>query len=452
MTPRILRPEDASASCAATPHVLDRPATYAKDTISTRKWAELAGDIPPRYEGQDQDGTGFFDPNQLPTKLAFAPAEKATGKGSAIARFGGVGDNLMAASVLPLLKAKWGRVDVFSEDPCAVIFENNPHIDRLVRPDKKPLTTVKPEDWQEWFQLRAKEYDFMANLSHSCETVGALFQTQTQFWWNDNARRRFCERSYIEIVHDVCDVPYEFGRVFYPTDEEMEKAQETKRAIGEQVIGWCIAGSRVDKIWPYASLAIARIIREFGIPVVLIGNGAKDFTIAKNIMEWTQIQLSKKFDEQTVGRMLHLALSPEAPPGEKPLPPTWPLRRSLSFAQVCDLIVSPDSGIAWSVGFEPTVPKVMMLSHASVKNICLHWKNVIALHAKQERVPCWPCHKLHDSTATCVKAPDDIPGSACISDISINDMVVAIGAALSRTLISPSDVQCGFESFARPLG
>ena len=52
---------------------------------------------------------------------------------AAIDRFGGIGDDLIAASVLPLLARKYKGVEVFTEDPNGVVFENNPYISKLTK-------------------------------------------------------------------------------------------------------------------------------------------------------------------------------------------------------------------------------------------------------------------------------------------------------------------------------
>src|SRR5262249_46535525 len=124
---------------------------------------------------------------------------------------------------------------------------------------------------------------------------------------------------------------------------------------------------------------------------------------------------------------LHLALT--ATLSEAGGEHNWPLRRGLAMAFISDLVVSPDTGPAWAVAMEP-VPKIILHSHASVENICKHWINTTSLHADQNRVPCWPCHNLHDEPATC-RPNKDGNGSACISDISVEDIFQNIKASLS---------------------
>ena len=159
-------------------------------------------------------------------------------------------------------------------------------------------------------------------------------------------------------------------------------------------------------------MIIARIIKELNVPVVLMGAPGKNFADAQSIEGHVRRQ-----NGSTQG--LHIAISPDADN------PTWPIRRSLAFAQHCDVVVGPDTGLMWSVAFEP-MPKVMLLSHASPENITKHWINTTTLHADQNKVPCWPCHRLHNDMSTCTPAKDGVPGAACMADIPVETVMETI--------------------------
>jgi ADP-heptose:LPS heptosyltransferase len=195
------------------------------------------------------------------------------------------------------------------------------------------------------------------------------------------------------------------------------------RAMGaSRVIGWCISGTRIDKAYPYSPMVIARIIKELRLPVILFGAG-KDAEAAEVVGNQVVIQNGS-------GEGLHFAIeadyhksSPElrAKLGLVPDVTNWPVRRGLAQVQLCDLVIGPDTGFMWGVAMEK-MPKIVMLSHASQENITKHWHNTITLHADQKRVPCWPCHKLHDGLDTCVPNKDN-NGAACISDISVEEIL-----------------------------
>jgi ADP-heptose:LPS heptosyltransferase len=341
-------------------------------------------------------------------------------KWAGICRLGGVGDNLIAASVLKPLKELGYHTDVISQKPQCVLFENNPYLDKLSVPDCIPHTDQL--SWLTWFRHRATEYDRFANLSHTCEIALAFTPIQTQSTWSPQMRRQLANKSYIELAHDVVGVPYTFGRTFFPTEEEVAKAKETIAALTPSkphVIAWCLSGSRADKIYPHSPQAIARIIKELDCHVVLLGAPPphRDMALAEQIQEGVRHQNGSL-------EGLHLAISPD------PNNPSWPIRRILTFAQACDLLISPDTGPAWAVAFEPT-PKIILLSHASPENITKHWLNTVTLHADQVATPCWPCHLLHTDAQSCideqkrcgVTPSTTVTGAACISSINVETIV-----------------------------
>src|SRR5215469_6158398 len=207
-----------------------------------------------------------------------------------VARLGGIGDNLMASSILPLLAEKY-HVEVMAQKPQHVIFENNPHISKLTVREAGDLP-ADGNQWQGWFAHRGKEYARMVHLSHSCETILALVPGQTQFQWPASWRRKYCGVNYLEFIHSIAEVPFTFnpGPRFYPTAEEEKKAQQTiDKVRGDggyrQVVGICLSGSRLDKIWPYLPMLVAKLIRELRVAVVLFG-GAGEKIVAEHIQDF----------------------------------------------------------------------------------------------------------------------------------------------------------------------
>jgi ADP-heptose:LPS heptosyltransferase len=329
-----------------------------------------------------------------------------------VARLGGLGDNLVAASVCRPLKRLGYNVEVITSAYYHMVFLNNPFIDKLSV--KKDGEIPEGAEWQKWFKGRAGEYDKFVNFSHSMEVRHALQVNSTPFWWPQDYRRKLCAGSYLETVHDIMGVPYEFGPLFYPTEEETDRAAQTrKEQIGGKYVAWVIAGSRIDKVYPYAAMAIARIIKELGISVVMVGHGGKQFEYAKQMTEHVQRQNSDI-------KKLHLALAPgDSDPGGHQ---HWGVRRSLTQTLLADLVITPDTGMAWAVAMEP-MPKIVTLSHASVENITKHWFNTTTLTADPDRVPCWPCHRLHDDISTCTPNKDMGQAAACISDIPVETLL-----------------------------
>lgn len=342
---------------------------------------------------------------------------------ASIARLGGVGDNLIAGSPLASLKRQGYMTEVITSEPNHVVFLHNPHLDKLsVKRVERDLPQNDMAGWQRWFQSRSHETDVFVHATHSVEGRHALFGAMTQFWWPVEMRRKVCAGSYLETIHDIAGVPYNFGPLFFSSPEEKINALNTKAGIGPRFVLWVLSGTRIDKVYPYAPSAVARIIRELDAPVVLMGGPSE-----KEQAMATSIKDSVLIDNSTRDK-LHLAV----PPKESGVA-AWPLRSALSFALVADVVVTPDTGTAWAVAMEP-MPKIVMVSHASAENITKHWVNTVTLHADPYRVPCWPCHRLHDDPSTCVENKEK-NGAACISDISVETIVQAVSKAWNGNVI-----------------
>jgi ADP-heptose:LPS heptosyltransferase len=339
-----------------------------------------------------------------------------------VARLGAVGDNLIVSSVLPLLKRDGYLIEVITNATAGEVFENNPFIDKLTIKKDEDLPN-NAADWQQWFVKRSKEYDRFHHLSNSIEGNLALNPDSTGFWWSDEVRRKKCGNSYLAETHDICGLPHEFAPGFFPTIEEDASVVTTKEKIGERMIGWVISGSRQDKIYPYSPMAVARLISETGVPVILVGaRNDKDNSFAKTIMEHVERQNgSHKGLHEITG----------APEG------AWPLRRTLTLLQHCDLVITPDTGPAWAVAM-CKMPKIMMLGHASAFNITHGWLNTVTLTADPERVPCAPCHRLHNDMTTCVPNKWN-NGVACLSDISVETIVQAAKELLGEPIRAGSE-------------
>jgi len=331
---------------------------------------------------------------------------------AAIARMGGVGDNLVAGSPLRALKRQGYMTEVLSSEPNHVVFHNNPWVDKLtVKNVERDIANNDLGRWQEWMRGRSKEYDIFVHASHSMEGRHAVFPVMTSFWWPEEVRREICSGSYLETAHKIAGVPFDFGPLYFPTDEEKRLARQVTSIIGDRYICWVLSGTRIDKVYSYAPYAIARIVKELNAPVLCVGGPSeKERSMGTAIVENVELQNGGR-------EGVHIAVPPD---GSE----SWPLRTSLALVHGASLVVSPDTGPAWAVALEPTA-KVIMVSHASAENITKHWVNTTTLHADPNRVPCWPCHRLHDDISTCVKNKEG-KGAACISDISVERVVQAV--------------------------
>ena len=335
-----------------------------------------------------------------------------------VVRLGAVGDNLMASSVFPYLRRRFGKLEVICAEPYHVIFENNPHVDKLTV-KKQGTPGGDGMTFQNYWLDRADDYEFFVHLSHTCEGLRAIAASQTAFYWPAEGRRKLFGQSYLETVGDIAGVPYDqLAPDFWPTKDECDNANEIKASLGGRYIAWVLSGSRWDKLWPHTMTAIARIIKELHWPVIMTGVPGKDYELASVITEHV-----RRANGTVDG--IHLAMSADIEH------PSWPIRRVLTQVQQADIVIAPDTGPAWAVAMH-AMPKIMLISHAGADSITKHWRNTVTLHADPSRVPCWPCHLLHDSKESCqrVSGSKDDVGAACISDIGVEQILNAISDAV----------------------
>ena len=91
------------------------------------------------------------------------------------------------------------------------------HRQDVVEGPVRDLPQNNMQAWQDWFTSRSHEYDLFVNLSHSCEGMLAVFPAMTYFTWPAQFRRKQFGGNYLETVHDVVGVPYDFGPLFFST-------------------------------------------------------------------------------------------------------------------------------------------------------------------------------------------------------------------------------------------
>lgn len=323
-----------------------------------------------------------------------------------VGRLGGVGDNLIASSPISLLAMKY-NVEVICQKPHHVVFENNPYISKLTALEPGHIPNGPDNQWQMWWVEKGKECAEVFNLSRSCESETAFFEGQEDFWRSASYRRKKANRNYLEIVHEMCGVPFVFepGPRFYPTLEETAHARATlqKAAGGRPAVGWCLTGTRIDKMYAHSPVAIGCLIHDSGADVFMFGAPGRDEHLAQTIQEFVELQCGKE-----ALKHLHTCVSPTL---ENEV---WSIRRILSTAMECDIVIGPDTGPMWAVAMEQ-VPKIMLLGHASPENITKHWRRTTTLHGGPS-VDCWPCHRLHTNKTTCRPDKHD-RGAACMSDI-----------------------------------
>lgn len=303
-----------------------------------------------------------------------------------IVRSGNFGDALWGGSVAAQLKKQGFHVTMYVERFGEEVLRHDPNVDRLIVLERE---VVPLGEWARYFEHERKRYTRWVNLIQSGEVELLKTPDQASFYWPPATRRALCDRNYVEFMHEVAEVPYELGQRFYPTDAERAWAKKGRAEFAGRVVVLGNGGSTAPKWWPYAP-ALAQLLAELGIHVIVVGD-----------LKGLEYPESDHIHVLGTG--------------------TWSIRQSIAFAMQADAVIGQETGLLNAVALE-AVPKVVMLSHSSHKNLTRDWEEVVALHGTPA---CYPCHQIHYTHAHC---PQDEATKAakCQASIPIEDVIQAL--------------------------
>lgn len=322
-----------------------------------------------------------------------------------VIRYGGIGDLIMAASILPRLKAEGYHVTFNCKTGTESVLQHDPHIDEWIvqAQDFVPNQQLGPY----WAEL-GRRYDKVVNLCESVEGSLLFLGERLQSEYPDVCRRKIAGSvNYVERTHDIAGVEHVYNPRFYATD------YERKWALSERpnapAIMWALNGSSPHKVWPWVQVVVAWLMQKTPCHVFLAADGG----IGKELQSGIMGALEREGVDTS--RVHTLA-------GE------WTIRQTLSFAQVADVVVGPETGVLNAVCMEP-MPKVVFLSHSSETNLTRDWVNTTVMVPDKAVAPCYPCHKLHQNWSTCHQHPDT-NAALCASSILPEQVFEAVALAL----------------------
>jgi ADP-heptose:LPS heptosyltransferase len=191
---------------------------------------------------------------------------------------------------------------------------------------------------------------------------------------------------------------------FVPTEEERAQAKKRAKEInGAPLILWVLSGSSVHKVWPHMDPVMRSILNTFPNAQVVTA-GDERCKLLEGVWEKDERVI------KTSGK--------------------WSIRETLTFAQECNLVIGPETGVMSSVAMLP-MPKIVLLSHSSVENLTRDWVNTISLSSKE--TPCSPCHRMVYDWSQCNK--HEPTGAAhCMAHIQPQEMWASILEALEVKL------------------
>jgi ADP-heptose:LPS heptosyltransferase len=275
-------------------------------------------------------------------------------KRAAIVRPGAYGDVLWASSIALHLKRQKYHVTVYTCERGEEMLRHDPNVDRVVVwVDKQLDINDAPKFWDH----EQPKYDRWINLAEVVEKNLLMVPTDLRYYWPDAERRKLCDASYWEAMHDFAGVPRNYQVRFFESEEERAFA---KKERGDASLCAVIAasGGTLPKFWPYLDELV-------------------DGLIARGFAVW-------------VSGLTHgMHFAPRA--GLHVIGTAWPMRQAMAFAKQADLVLGQDTGLLNAVSLEP-MPKIVLLAGTTEKNLTQHFVNTTSLHGTP---PCYPCHRIH---------------------------------------------------------
>jgi predicted SAM-dependent methyltransferase len=199
-------------------------------------------------------------------------------KSVCVCRYGGFGDSIQAANILPELKRQGYHV-VFMTTPRGFeILKHDPHIDEwLLQDDDQVPNQELPLYWM----AQAKRFSKFINLSESVEGTLLAFPGRANHQWPEAVRRRELGKNYLEWTSQLAELDYTSEARFYTSDAERAKATSyladfrnelfLKVNHGQPVMGaraperfnilWCLSGSSIHKAYPHQDVVIASVLK-----------------------------------------------------------------------------------------------------------------------------------------------------------------------------------------------
>lgn len=304
-----------------------------------------------------------------------------------VCRYGGFGDMIQAANVLPALKRMGYHVTVMTTPKGKEIISQDPHVDDWFIQDQDQ---VPNHELGEFWKVAARKFDLFVNLCESVEGSLLAMPGRANHMWPQVVRHKRMNENYLEFTSELAGVPYVSESKFYPTGDELIRAKDRLLPGGFNVV-FALAGSSCHKFYPHQDSVIARILIERPESrIFLVGDDACRILEAGWESEPRVVRLSGEMG----------------------------IRDTLTLAKVADAVIGCETGVLNAVAFESN-RKVVLLSHSSHENLTKHWVNTAAM--APEGLGCYPCHRLHYTREFCFEDAET-------------------GAALCQMAINPSDV------------
>lgn len=303
-----------------------------------------------------------------------------------IVRDAAIGDMIMVTPAVRWYAERNAKVYVAAKPELAhYVFAHNPHVTEIVSLRPQPsLTERRHEIERIAARIKAAQvYD----AAFTCEGRFLHNSGSVAYHWSDEMRRANADGySYYEYINhhalkaEGCDCTPE---LFLRYAEERKYIKMRARNLGKQFVLVQLQGSSLNKIYPWWPQVVQALHRDPSIIVITTGDAA-GLILELQIVECGNIDRKRLW--LTCGNT------------------EWTLRDSLIATKYVDCVAGPETGILNASACFDT-PKVPILSHSSIDNLCRGWRNCFPI---QSPAPCSPCYRLINGRDQCTEAPDDM--------------------------------------------
>jgi ADP-heptose:LPS heptosyltransferase len=305
-------------------------------------------------------------------------AAKPAAKRACIVRYGAIGDMIQVTPLIRKLAEDGYEVHVNCTTYSAEVLNNNPYVYDLHIQEKAFIPNAELGPYWQWWEQR---YDKYINLSESIEGTLLKIQPRRDYYSTQAFRHETCNVNYIDRTMALGGYPQATGEQpqLFLTEAELVAARAWKAKHmppDAWMCVWGLRGTSPHKMYGQLPWIMGEWLQAHP-KARLVTTG----DVQAKLLEFDHPQVVQAAGELT-------------------------LRETFALAAIADCVGGPESMLVNAAScFD--VPKVVLLSHSTEENLTKHWRNCIALAPDVERAPCYPCHQMHSTAASCVTAAID---------------------------------------------
>lgn len=286
-------------------------------------------------------------------------------KTALVIRCGAYGDMVIVSPVFKALRAAgYDNIICHTGKRGLEVLKFNPFIDKFIEYEFEGKEN--PDAEKHWDDLREKiKPDYFRNFAESIEVSISLHPRSAVYNYPKEERKERGGRNFYDVTAEFAGLP-EMQRIpdLYFKKKEFKSALKYVK-YGKFNILWSLSGSGAQKVYPWTDYVMGEVIKNFP--------DAHFITVGDEKCQILEGMIDVKNITNLSGKTT--------------------FRETMALTGLCDLIISPDTGVLHASGYFNT-PKIGLLGHTSIENITRTFVNDYTLEADPELAECSPCYRL----------------------------------------------------------